>query len=241
MHIDVSGTMDQSWGQSCTDGEPLVCNIDADCVSTAPQSVRLQCVRSVCVLKMSENPSCYSHADCASLKKMCSGDGKCVESILQVENDLKSDDIEFELYTKQCATATDATYPVEQYDDMYGASPWETIPDILKMYGMCSYHDWYEYLEFIDSTNTTARPNPGMCGELSKTLGCEPLSYNVLVSRWWDTQRPHAEATMQSLWDTQKFRVKAHPCDKVFITFTILFCFVAVMCTECMHCDLDNI
>lgn len=32
--------------------------------------------------------------------------------------------------------------------------------------------------------------------------------------RWWDLQRPHANPSMQSLWETQKFRVKSHPCDR---------------------------
>jgi hypothetical protein len=32
--------------------------------------------------------------------------------------------------------------------------------------------------------------------------------------RWWDVRRSHGEASMQSLWDTKKFRVLAHPCDR---------------------------
>ena len=44
---------------------------------------------------------------------------------------------------------------------MYGASAWENIPDVLKMYGMCSYHDWYEYLEFIDPADKAAHANAG--------------------------------------------------------------------------------
>ena len=96
---------------------------------------------------------------------------------------------------------------------MFGSSAWETIPDVLEMYGMCSYQSWYEYLEFIDPTSPT-RANQGLCGGYSEEKGCLPMASDATVSRWWDLRRPHAEVAMQSLWETQKFRVKAHPCDR---------------------------
>lgn len=34
------------------------------------------------------------------------------------------------------------------------------------------------------------------------------------ASRWWDVRRPRADVSMQSLWETKKFRVQSHPCDR---------------------------
>jgi len=39
---------------------------------------------STAPLKKHQLSSCYSHEDCAEASLMCSGDGRCVEPILQV-------------------------------------------------------------------------------------------------------------------------------------------------------------
>lgn len=96
--------------------------------------------------------------------------------------------------------------------DMYGASPWERVPDILEMYGMCSYRNWYEYLELVDPNNKTAS-RAGNCDALSNTIGCDPESFDVDKSLWTETARAHNEPSMRSIWSTNKFRVHAHPCD----------------------------
>jgi hypothetical protein len=199
----------QTWGEGCMDGDLLSCARDSDCVSLDPSRVRLQCVRGVCVVDMKQSPSCYSHRDCAATDQMCSGDGQCVDPVLQVENHL-NESIEFELYTQNCSTTSRQRYPVHAYDT-YGASAWENIPDILNMYGMCSYHDWFEYLEFIDPTDDL-RKNQGACGSRFAELGCDPASFNAFTSTWWDTQRPSAETDMPSLYDTRKFQVRRTPC-----------------------------
>ena len=123
---------------------------------------------------------------------------------MQVENDL-DDEIEFEMYAEQCSSTSQAKFPVRSYDT-YGTSAWETIPDVLHMYGMCSYHDWFEYLEFIDPTDAS-RKNAGACGISSQAQGCDPASFNAFTSLWWDTRRPYAEPNMLSLYDTHKFQV----------------------------------
>ncbi len=94
---------------------------------------------------------------------------------------------------------------------MYGSSVWENIPDILKMYCMCSYHNWFEYLEFIDPTDE-ARKNQGTCGSRFAELGCDPASFNAFTGTWWDTQRPSAETSMPSLFDTRKFQESFPHC-----------------------------
>lgn len=198
----------ESWGESsqCKDGEQqqLACTRDSDCISLDPTKVRLQCYRGICVADMKQSPSCYSHGDCLATDQMCSGDGRCVDPILQVENHL-DESIEFEMYAQNCSSVSQSRYPVREYDT-YGASSWENIPDILRMYGMCSYHDWFEYLEFIDPTDDT-RKNNGVCGVRSAENGCIPSSFNAFTSIWWDTLRPFSETAMPSLFDTRKFQV----------------------------------
>lgn len=61
---------------------------------------------------------------------------------------------------------------------MYGSSPWQRVPDVLEMYGMCSYRNWYEYLEFVDPEKGKGRDNfDGRCDGLSRTLGCQVISF----------------------------------------------------------------
>ena len=73
-----------AWGQECMDEELLSCKTNADCISLAPSTSAMQCYRGVCVMDMNQSPSCYSHRDCARTDQMCSGDGKCVDPVLQV-------------------------------------------------------------------------------------------------------------------------------------------------------------
>jgi hypothetical protein len=73
-----------AWGEECMDDELLSCATNADCISLAPSTASMQCYRGVCVMDMKQSPSCYSHMDCAKTDQMCSGDGKCVDPVLQV-------------------------------------------------------------------------------------------------------------------------------------------------------------
>jgi hypothetical protein len=197
-----------SWGPECMDGELLSCKVDSDCVPLSPVDGRLQCYRGVCVMDMGQSPSCYSHRDCAGTDQMCSGDGQCADPVLQVENHL-DESIEFEMYAQNCSSTSNDRHPVRSYDT-YGSSSWENIPDVLHMYGMCSYRDWYEYLEFINPTDAS-RKNQGACGIQSAEKHCDPASFNAFTSTWWNTLRPYAETSMPTLYDTQKFQVLVHP------------------------------
>lgn len=204
------GAAFRSWGEDvqCGDDDLLTCETDADCVGLLPGTAKVQCKHGICVMDMKQFPSCYSHADCASKDQMCSGDGRCVDMIMQVENHL-DESVEFELYAKNCSSTASSDVRARSYD-MYGASAWENIPDVLEMYGMCSYKDWFEYLEFVDPSDDS-RKNQGRCTDAS---ACDPATFNAFTSLWWDTQRAYAETSMQTLYDTQKFRVHAHPCDR---------------------------
>ena len=202
----------KEWSTSCSSSENiqdvLTCTQDSDCQSLA--GTRLECVRGICVLNRQDSQSCYSHADCSG-GKLCSGDGKCVHSVIQFENWLQ-EDVDFEMHAETCTSSNSERFPTVQYD-LYGASPWEKIPDVLDMYGMCSYRNWFSFLEFVDPSDAS-RANTGKCGTDSATLKCNPLASQSRVSRWWDVLRPHSHLSMLSLWDTGKFRVLPHVCDR---------------------------
>jgi hypothetical protein len=121
--------------------------------------------------------------------------------------------VEFELHARNCSFLSSSGDVVQAYD-MYGASAWETIPDILQMYGMCSYHDWFEYLEFVDPTNAEKRKNQGACGIDATSKSCDRAAFNAYLSQWWDIRRPYSQPGMLSLFETKKFQVAAHPCDR---------------------------
>jgi hypothetical protein len=126
--------------------------------------------------------------------------------VLQIENELNTS-VEFELYAKECSSTSQARNPVRSYDT-YGGSPWENIPDILRMYGMCSYHDWFEYLEFVNpSSDKFSRTNLGACSSSSQQQACEPATFDAFKAFWWDTRRPFATGFMPTLYETHKFQV----------------------------------
>jgi hypothetical protein len=141
----------------------------------------------------------------------------CVSGIWQVENDF-SKPIDFELYTEKCENV-DPDFPVEEYD-MYGASPWGNIPDVLEMYGMCSYRNWFEYLEFVDP-QSSKHTNVGRCANLDsetqRQYDCGADAFEVGSSQWWDTQLPDGQDHMPTLLATKKFRVHAHECDRDYM------------------------
>ena len=180
----------KAWTQSCVEESPsaaaagtaqLVCTKDSDCVALDGTTTKMQCLHGVCVLDRQSTGTCYSHRDCLASNKLCSGSGQCVNAVLQVENELNYA-VDFELYAEECSATDPEMHPTVRYD-MYGASAWETIPDVLEMYGMCSYEDWFEYLEFVDPTDAT-RANIGLCGGQSESKGCLPMSSEATVSRY---------------------------------------------------------
>lgn len=197
------------------------CENDTDCEAIEGGSVeiKLRCVRGICVL--SDPRTCYRHSDCEESGKVCSADGLCVEGIWQVENQLPDENIDFEMYSKSCSTSRDSQFKMESYD-MYGASPWQRIPGVLEMFGMCSYRNWYEYLELVaplyeTRENTNAR---GVCdGELATKIGCTPGSFDIDETLWWETGRSHAFTTSRTIRTSKwsNFSVEAHPCDRDYM------------------------
>lgn len=94
---------------------------------------------------------------------------------------------------------------------MFGSSAWENVPDVLHMYGMCSYRDWFELKEFTKPTDDK-RKNLGKCSLNSNQCASASAS-NVRISRWWDTSLPYDQQDFPTIWDSGRFRVHPHLCD----------------------------
>jgi hypothetical protein len=209
------GVQEHSWGSSCTHGDFLECENDNDCVSTG--SVALECLRGVCVLAYSQDDGemvCYRHADCEDYNKMCSGEGICEEAVWQVENRLDATDhggnaIEFDMFAESCGSIENN---VESYD-MWGASKWETIPDILPMYGMCSYRGWFEYREFLTPSQSSLLKFPRVSTGCVAN-DCTSGDFRGDRRTWWDTASDHGDVDFPPIRETGKYTVLPHVCDR---------------------------
>jgi hypothetical protein len=104
-------------------------------------------------------------------------DGKCVDGIWQIDNTQDTIDVNFELYVHKdtCKSRDPTNYPVAKYDT-YGASKWERIPDVLEMYGMCSYRNWFEFLQYAQNRYSPIEK----CAGLHSSLQCLPDAVNVV-------------------------------------------------------------
>lgn len=195
-------------------GELLYCEDDTECAQVAGSNADMECVRNVCVLKRTDTATCYSHADCMSQNKLCAGDGRCVEGVWEVENEYDHD-IEFQLYAKDCTSTLPIGKSTSESYTTVGTSPWETVPDILSAYGLCSYRNWFEYLEFVDPANVTLHANQGIC-RVGTDEGCTGFESIGTSSLWWDSDLD-PDKPLQTLWSSSRFKVDAHPCDRDYM------------------------
>jgi hypothetical protein len=118
------------------------CDDDVDCVSDA--GVVLVCLkgaaseRGVC---MQEN-TCFEHAHCAGKDMLCSGEGLCAKPVLRVRNEGNMS-VDVQLFAQ---TGCDTS--------MHRLSLFESVPDFAAANGMCSFRNWFHFL------NTTAGTQP---------------------------------------------------------------------------------
>jgi len=113
------------WGDNAGHAPFKSCASDAQCCATC------KCLLSkeggVCAELQAGTFECAQHQHCT--EKLCAGDGKCVQPILEIHNNA-SFDIVTRVLTDQCRhTATDT----------WGTSKEELVPDILENSGLCSY------------------------------------------------------------------------------------------------------
>jgi hypothetical protein len=180
------------FGDRCTHGPlPTTCEFKG----CAP-GYRCHNISKTCVLN--DATRCYVHSDCAASDKMCSGDGYCVSPIIEIRNSMTKDAAEFRIYTEECPLDGTTTRV-----DMYGASPWERVPDILHSHGLCAYRNWFEY-------NLTL---PQECNRLNPQTVC---LLDGRKSAWKYTSLTNDE-TYADLVSQGILKQEAHICDRDYM------------------------
>lgn len=194
------GVNDTTWSNDCGNDEVFECTSKDDCQLidgvTLPANSVMECFRGVCIIL--DPGYCYAHEHCTGTGQMCSGEGRCESMAWQIHNDLPDDDVDFDLFTKNCSSNVQGA--ANDYD-MWGASHWHDIPDVLNFYGLCGYRSWYEYLNYVKSM----------------TYEDEMQGLDALTKLWADTGAPVTAPAELSLWELEKFRVHAHACDRDYM------------------------
>ena len=178
------------WGPDCGPYPLKTCRITDDCAQG------LACMRSsggnnygVCGKLQTGLFECTAHIQCPN-DQMCAGDGKCVDGIWQVRNNM-DEPISFRTFSQECGTGT----PL----DTWGTSAAEGVQDILSASGLCSYRSWFE-------NRRMAQRNE--CNQSETCAGFSGLQA-------WNFTSPKRKSTAgESAFDSQVLKVKAHVCDR---------------------------
>ncbi|KAJ1465884.1 hypothetical protein T484DRAFT_1757100 [Baffinella frigidus] len=211
--------IDSKWGHDGCGMYPLfTCLTNQDCADLSMDlSVDMLCMKSrgdegVCMVQSQENGrvECVKHIDCEN-GKMCAGDGLCVRSVASFDNS-RDVDVEAHMYGPGCAE--------DEKADMYGHSPWEQVPDILRAHGLCSHRKWYEYRQMLKTSD-----EEGLCvqdtnwqGELTTQGGgvckisTENLHWLYTGTHGIDSRRGDAPIRKDGV-----LSVHAHKCDRDFM------------------------
>jgi hypothetical protein len=87
---------------------------------------------------------------------------------------------------------------------MRGASPWEHVPDLLHMHGMCSHRDWFAYRHALRAKT---------CPLAGDTLVC-----NTSLAQWpWVSERFDMQSAAVPQTMGRALFTLPHPCDESFL------------------------
>lgn len=154
---------------------------------------------------------CYVHDDCAG-DKMCSGTGWCVTPVIEIRNEMPYDEAEFRVHTADCSAPNSVSM------DMYGASPWGRVPDILRAHGLCSHRNWWEYNETM-SRSLVGSGSGGKCDRFSpgSSSWCE-FEVDSITQRWGFTKlQPNGEEGGNGFMGQNFMKQQAHVCDRDYM------------------------
>ena len=149
---------------------------------------------------------CFRTEHCAD-GMVCLADGGCSPLYVHVWNDARNVwDLEATILADSCGFL-DTVHPYTQ--SMRGATPWETVPDLLHAHGMCSHHNWFSYRHAVQT---------GLCPQ--KQAGV--LSCNTSSTEWpWVQERFDGQSTSgsspQTMAEANMLLAHAAPCDVAFM------------------------
>ena len=190
------------------------CHPSYRCHQTGKVCVRLN--SADCNSNSATNPCwCYTHSDCSE-DEMCSGTGRCVIPVIEVRNEMESDEAEFRVNSESC-TARDTSSV-----DMYATSPWGRVKDILRFHGLCSQRNWWEYNRTMStSQGGSIGTTPGVCNLVppAPSDSCQ-LDTGTSSQRWRFTKSRTIDQTATGgIFQQRVLRQEPHTCDRDYSYF----------------------
>ena len=118
------------------------CSVPADCPMMGTMCLLPQ---GICYnYRSNDRTPCFQSQHCPD-GMICAADGTCTPLQLHVWNPTP-EPLEFTVIADKCGFQ-DPLHPYTQ--SSRGASPWERVPDLLHMHGMCSHGNWFAYRNVI--------------------------------------------------------------------------------------------
>ena len=226
LHADDHADSWTEGGGDCGMPGHFSCFDDEDCqrhVVGVATDVVLKCLSSVCVVSQVTRSGtddqttawppaegsmmqCSSHDDCSRATGLdqpdllCSGEGRCVHPVIEVQNDFGAD-VDLSWHAKSCDAASMDSV------DMYGKSPWGRITGLFEAHGLCSYRSWYEYRRVFEDHCGSAQQTGTDVDDQLCALGEDV--------QWIDTLRE--ESVAPDIFASQDILYQeAHRCDRDF-------------------------
>ena len=187
-----------TWGaaRNCSISDP--CPDGTTCLALSDGA--MICFSSAAFASVQRQP-CFRTEHCPD-GMVCLADGGCSPLELHVWNN-GNEPIEFTVVADECGFQ-EQSHPYTQ--SMRGASPWEHVPDILHMHGLCSHRDWFAYRHAL---RTQTCPLEGGA-----------LTCNASMARWpWVNERFDLQSanTPQTMEAGRALFTLPHPCDESFL------------------------
>lgn len=220
------------FGDLCTHTDlPPACDTDAACAT----GYRCHSVGKLCVKlnpaagagcggggggglqEEEECHRCYVHLDCAG-EKMCSGTGRCVTPVTEVRNEMPDMDAEFRTYTDSCPSSAGGEAEMLSVD-MYGASPWGRVPDVLRSHGFCSHRNWFEYNETMTRASSGSSTAGSVCNRFQPGAN-EFCEFDALAFKnsWRYTSLDSSSNPLGSgFFEQGILKQESHSCDRDYM------------------------
>ena len=163
-------------------------------------------------------PTCMLTAHCDD-GLVCLADGGCAPLRMHVWNRIEHEwDMEFTVIADECGFL-EKGHPYTQ--STRGASPWETVPDLLSMHGFCSHRDWFSYRNALWSRACPLSTNAIDPSRIGGAPAGSFLSCNTTGARWpWVHERfDRGDATQkpfQTMAQGRSLLTVPHPCDMAY-------------------------
>ena len=189
------------------------------------------CVSAATFKAQPRRAPCFETAHCDD-GMVCLADGACAPFRIHVWNRAAHTwDMEVTVLADECSFQ-DARHPYTQ--STRGASPWEIVPDLLHVHGLCGHKEWFAYRNALWGGVTCSvldanDMGPQFVGYMGTTLpeGSDSpqawsyLACNASSTAWpWIQERfdgKRSEAPYQTLEEGRTLMALPHACDQAYM------------------------